>query len=104
VLHPYGDKREGFPLVTYLGLQYLRRPALARGELRVDWDPAELSRNAWWPGERGRALRIRAKGRPYTYTERGGKCGHELKRAGAGVPHDAFQLEEPPNHFRDLLR
>lgn len=35
---------EGFPLTTYLGLRYLRRPLLARGELRVDWDPADLSR------------------------------------------------------------
>jgi hypothetical protein len=56
---------EGFPLVTYLGLRYLRRPLLARGELRVDGDPADLSRNVWWPGKKGRALRIGAKGRTY---------------------------------------
>lgn len=43
---------EGFPMVTYLGLRYLRRPLLARGELRVDWDPADLSRNVWWPGKK----------------------------------------------------
>ncbi|MFF7766769.1 hypothetical protein ACFZC7_09635 [Streptomyces massasporeus] len=76
---------EGFPLVTYLGLRYLRRPLLARGELRVDWDPAELSRNVWWPGKKGRALRIRAKGRTYTYAERGGQRSHELVRPGVGV-------------------
>jgi hypothetical protein len=76
---------EGFPLITYLGLRYLRRPLLARGELRVDWDPAELSRNVWWPGKRMRGLRIRVKGRSYTYVQRGGKCGHELIRTGAGV-------------------
>ncbi|MER5829252.1 hypothetical protein ABT116_00205 [Streptomyces sp. NPDC002130] len=76
---------EGFPLVTYLGLRYLRRPLLARGELRVDWDPADLSRNVWWPGKSGRALRIRVKGRTYTYAERGGKRRHELVRPGAEV-------------------
>ncbi|MFH9588028.1 hypothetical protein ACH4LS_23200 [Streptomyces luteogriseus] len=76
---------EGFPLVTYLGLRYLRRPLLARGELRVDWDPADLSRNVWWPGKKGRALRIRVKGRTYTYAERGGKRRHELVRLGAAV-------------------
>ncbi|WP_257027862.1 MULTISPECIES: hypothetical protein [unclassified Streptomyces] len=76
---------EGFPLITYLGLRYLRRPLLARGELRVDWDPADLSRNVWWPGKKGRALRIRVKGRTYTYAERGGKRRHELVRPGAAV-------------------
>ncbi|MFJ8715103.1 hypothetical protein ACIRD9_18250 [Streptomyces violaceus] len=76
---------ESFPLTTYLGLRYLRRPLLASGELRVDWDPAELSRNVWWLGRRGRALRILAKGRAYTYAERGGKRSHELVRSGAVV-------------------
>ncbi|MFJ6553863.1 hypothetical protein ACIQNT_16700 [Streptomyces luteogriseus] len=76
---------ESFPLVTYLGLRYLRRPLLARGELRVDWDPADLSRNVWWPGRGGRALRIRLKERTYTYVERGGKRRHELVRPGASV-------------------
>jgi hypothetical protein len=76
---------ERMPLVTYLGLTYLRRPLLARGELRVNWEPVDLSRNAWCPGRKGRALRIRAKGRDYTYTQRGGKRGHELVRPGASV-------------------
>jgi hypothetical protein len=76
---------EGFPLVTYLGLRYLRRPLLARGELRVDWDPADLSRNVWWPRKKGRALCVRVKGRTYTYAERGGKRSHELVRPGVGV-------------------
>ncbi|MEU0999294.1 hypothetical protein [Streptomyces tibetensis] len=76
---------EGFPLVTYLGLRYLRRPLLARGELRVDWDPADLSRNVWWPGKKGRALHIKVKGRTYTYAEWGGKRRHELVRPGASV-------------------
>ncbi|MFB7332663.1 hypothetical protein ACFC00_13545 [Streptomyces adustus] len=76
---------ESFPLTTYLGLRYLRRPLLARGELRVDWDPAELSRNVWWPGRKGRALRIRVKGRTYTYAQLGNKRSHELVRSGAGV-------------------
>jgi hypothetical protein len=76
---------ESLPLTTYLGLRYLRRPLLASGELRVDWDPAELSRNVWWPGRRGRALRISVKGREYTYAERGGKRSHELVREGATV-------------------
>lgn len=76
---------EGFPFITFLGLRYLRRPLLARSELRVDWDPADLSRNVWWPGRRGRALRIHVKGRAYRYTQRGGKCGHELTRDGATV-------------------
>ncbi|MFF9112897.1 hypothetical protein [Streptomyces sp. NPDC014805] len=76
---------DSFPLTTYLGLRYLRRPLLARGELRVDWDPAELSRHAWWPGRKGRALRIRVKGRSYTYVQQGGRCGHELARSGAAV-------------------
>jgi hypothetical protein len=76
---------ESFPLVTYLGLRYLRRPLLARGDLRVDWDPAELSRNVWWPGREGRGLRIRVKGRKYPYVERGNKRSHALFRPGAGV-------------------
>lgn len=76
---------DGFPLVTYLGLRYLRRPLLARGELRVDWDPADLSRNVYWLGRCGRALRIQTKGRSYTYAQVGGKRSHELARAGAGV-------------------
>lgn len=76
---------ESFPLTTYLGLRYLRRPLLARGELRVDWDPAELSRNVWWPGRKGRALRIRVQGRTYTYAQLGSKRSHELVRPGAGV-------------------
>jgi hypothetical protein len=76
---------QNLPLTTYLGLRYLSRPLLASGELRVDWDPAELTRNVWWPGRRGRALRISVKGREYTYAERGGKRSHELVRAGAAV-------------------
>jgi len=76
---------ESFPLTTYLGLRYLRRPLLARGELRVDWDTAELSRNAWWFGRKGRALRIRVQGRACTYAQLGSKRSHELVRAGAGV-------------------
>lgn len=76
---------ENLPLVTYLGLRYLRRPLLARGELRVDWDPADLSRNVWWPGKNGRALRIGVKGRTYTYAERHGKRSHVLSRPGASV-------------------
>jgi hypothetical protein len=76
---------ENFPLVTYLGLRYLRRPLLARGELRVDWDPAELSRNVWWPGRKGRGLRIQVKGREYTYVERGSRRVHELVRPGVGI-------------------
>ncbi|SNX63209.1 hypothetical protein SAMN06272735_5011 [Streptomyces sp. TLI_55] len=76
---------DSFPLVTYLGLRYLRRPLLARGGLNVDWDPAELSRRVWWPGKKGRALRIQVKGRSYTYVQSGGKCAHELVRSGAGV-------------------
>ncbi|MEW2266355.1 MULTISPECIES: hypothetical protein [unclassified Streptomyces] len=76
---------DSFPLVTYLGLRYLRRPLLARGEMRVDWDPADLSRNLYWWGRRGRALRIQVKGRSYEYAQVGGKCSHELSRAGAGV-------------------
>ncbi|MEU1291805.1 hypothetical protein ABZ439_05110 [Streptomyces sp. NPDC005840] len=76
---------EGFPLTTFLGLRYLRRPLLARGELRVEWEPADLSRNALLPGRRGRALRIHLKDRAYVYTQRGGKRGHELSRDGATV-------------------
>lgn len=77
-----GDR---FPLVTYLGLRYLRRPLLARGELRVDWEPADLSRNVYRPGRQGRALRIQVMGRSYTYVQIGGKRSHELARPGAGV-------------------
>ncbi|GGL73534.1 hypothetical protein GCM10010129_16450 [Streptomyces fumigatiscleroticus] len=73
------------PLTTYLGLRYLRRPLLAGGELRVDWEPAQLSRNIWWPGKRGRALHIRVNGRDYAYAERDGKRAHELSRPGASV-------------------
>ncbi|MFJ2818339.1 MULTISPECIES: hypothetical protein [unclassified Streptomyces] len=76
---------ESFPLTTFLGLRYLRRPLLARAELRVDWDPAGLSRTVWWPGKRGRALRIAIKGRDYTYVQQSGRCGHELTRDGATV-------------------
>ncbi|MEU6380023.1 hypothetical protein [Streptomyces sp. NPDC046909] len=76
---------DGVPLTTYLGLRYLRRPLLARGELSIDWEPAELSRSAWLVGREARALRIRVKGRTYTYAQRGGKRGHELARAGASV-------------------
>ncbi|ANB07866.1 hypothetical protein SAM40697_3908 [Streptomyces ambofaciens] len=76
---------DSFPLVTYLGLRYLRRPLLARGELRVDWDPADLSRSAYGWGRQGRALRIQIKGRSYTYVQVGGKRSHELTRPGAGV-------------------
>jgi hypothetical protein len=76
---------ENFPLTTYLGLRYLRRPLLARGELRVDWDPADLSRHMWWPGKKGRALRIATKGRSYLYAQRDGKCSHSLERHGASV-------------------
>lgn len=76
---------DSVPLVTYLGLRYLRRPLLARGELRVDWDPADLSRNVYLPGRQGRALRLQVKGRPYTYVQTGGKRSHELARPGASV-------------------
>ncbi|MFD5773278.1 hypothetical protein [Streptomyces fungicidicus] len=76
---------DNFPLITYLGLRYLRRPLLARGELRVDWDPAVLSRNVYWPGKRGRALRVDVKGRSYAYVQVGGKRSHELARQGAAV-------------------
>ncbi|MFI8092401.1 hypothetical protein ACIF9R_29435 [Streptomyces sp. NPDC086080] len=76
---------ESFPLVTYLGLRYLRRPLLARGELRVDWGPADLSRNVYRPGRLGRALRIDVVGRSYTYVQVGGKRSHELAREGARV-------------------
>lgn len=76
---------EGFPLVTYLGLGYLQRPLLARGELNVDWEPAELSRNRWLLTRNARALRIRTKRRSYAYTQRGGKRDHELVRTGAAV-------------------
>ncbi|MFJ3983672.1 hypothetical protein [Streptomyces fungicidicus] len=76
---------DNFPLVTYLGLRYLRRPLLARGGLAVDWDPAVLSRNVYRPGRRERALRVQVKGRPYTYAQKGGKRSHELARPGAGV-------------------
>lgn len=76
---------ESLPLVTYLGLRYLRRPLLARGELRVDWDPADLSRNVWWPGKKGRALHISVKGRTYSYVERSGKRSHQLIRPGVSV-------------------
>lgn len=76
---------DSFPLVTYLGLRYLRRPLLARGELRVDGDPADLSRNVYRLGRQGRALRIQVKGRSYTYVQVGGKRSHELARPGAGV-------------------
>lgn len=76
---------ESFPLVTYLGLGYLRRPLLARGQLNVDRDPAELSRNKWLPTRNARALRIRTKGRSCTYAQQGGKRGHELVRSGAAV-------------------
>lgn len=86
---------EMFPLTTYLGLRYLRRPLLARGELRVDWDPAELGRRVWWPGRKGRALRIRAKGRTYTYAQLGGKRRHELVRPGAGVRMERSSWTDP---------
>ncbi len=76
---------QAFPLATYLGLLFLRRPLLARGELRLDWDTAELSRSVWWPGKKGRALRVRVKERTYTYAQLGGKRSHELTRSGAGV-------------------
>ncbi|MDT9701698.1 hypothetical protein [Streptomyces sp. P17] len=76
---------ESFPLVTYLGLGFLQRPLLARGELQVDWDPADLSRNVWLPGRNLRALRIRVKGREYSYAQWGGRRDHELKRPGVGV-------------------
>lgn len=74
-----------FPLVTYLGLRYLRRPLLARGELRVDWDPAVLSRNVYGTSRQRRGLRIQVAGRSYTYVQAGGKRSHELARPGAGV-------------------
>ncbi|WP_179167406.1 hypothetical protein [Streptomyces sp. 13-12-16] len=74
-----------FPLVTYLGLRYLWRPLLARGELRVDWEPADLSRNVYRPGRQGRSLRLQVMGRSYTYVQIGGKRSHELARPGAGV-------------------
>ncbi|MEU5753402.1 hypothetical protein [Streptomyces sp. NPDC047829] len=76
---------ESFPLVTYLGLRYLRRPLLAEGELRVDWEPADLHRGAYRLGRKGRALRIHIKDRSYTYAQVGGKRSHELARQGAGV-------------------
>ncbi|MFD8521799.1 hypothetical protein ACFV2D_17510 [Streptomyces capillispiralis] len=74
-----------FPLVTYLGLGYLQRPLLARGDLNVDWEPAALSRNTWLPTRNARALRIQVKGRSYIYTQQGGKRGHQLVRTGATV-------------------
>ncbi|MFF5314918.1 hypothetical protein [Streptomyces massasporeus] len=59
------------------GLTFEQQRAASVGELRVDWDPADLSR--------GRALRIRGKERTCTYVERGGKRRHELVRPGARV-------------------
>ncbi|GAA3164592.1 hypothetical protein GCM10010451_10860 [Streptomyces virens] len=76
---------DSLPLVTYLGLRYLRRPLLARGELRVDGDPAGLSRSVYRLGRQGRGLRIQVKGRFYTHVQVGGKRSHELARPGAGV-------------------
>lgn len=76
---------DSFPLTTYLGLGYFQRPLLARGELNIDWEPAELSRSAWSFGREARALRIQVKGRTYTYVQRGGKRRHELVRSGGAV-------------------
>ncbi|MFF7450628.1 MULTISPECIES: hypothetical protein [unclassified Streptomyces] len=76
---------DSVPLTTYIGLGYLQRPLLARGELNIDWEPAALSRQAWRFGRDARALRIRVKGRTYAYVQRGGKRRHELVRPGAAV-------------------
>lgn len=94
---------ESFPLTTYLGLRYLRRPLFARGEFRVDWDPAVLSDMHGGRDEgpcpadsdQGAFLSVRTAGRQVRARTSSERC-----RCANGT----IQLEEAPHDFGDLLR
>lgn len=76
---------DSIPPSTFQGLGYTVQPRLARGVLTVAGQTATYSRGAWSTDRRGRALRIAALGREYTYREDRNKRHHTLERAGASV-------------------
>jgi len=86
---------ESIPMSSYTGLPYDRRPRLARGKLNVAGRDAAFSRNAWRTSRQGRALRIWAVGREYTYLEDRNKRHHVLERNGTTVMTTRSSWRDP---------
>lgn len=86
---------ESVPPSSFVGWPYSGRPRLAEGRLSVAGRDAAFERNAWRADKEGRALRIWAVGREYTYLERQDKRHHALVRDEAKVEMARSSWREP---------